>query len=108
MAFHEVCKLDDLWQGEMAAFEVDGHDVLVVHTEGGEVRAYPGVCPHQDHPLVDGVLADGVLTCSAHLWQFDVETGEGVNPKDCALLKLPVKVDNDTIFVDAGLMSELN
>jgi len=102
VAFKEVCKLDELWEGEMEAFEVDGREVLVVHADSGNIRAFPGKCPHQDYALVEGELENGVLTCAAHLWQFDVLTGKGVNPTNCALVCLPVKVENEAIFVDVG------
>ena len=38
MAFTKVCKLDDLWEGEMESFEIDGHEILLVSPEGGEIR----------------------------------------------------------------------
>ncbi|MET4806179.1 Rieske 2Fe-2S domain-containing protein [Limibacillus sp. MBR-115] len=98
--FHEVCKLDDLWEGEMEVFDVGGTEVLLVHADGGHVRAFPASCPHQDQPLIEGQFEDGILTCSAHLWQFDVMTGLGINPTDCKLLCIPVKVENGVIFVD--------
>ena len=97
--FQKACDLDDVWEGEMDLFEVDGREVLIVHAPGGEVRAYDPVCPHQDHPLIEGDLEDCVLTCSAHLWQFDVVSGQGVNPKNTALTAYPVKVENDAVFV---------
>ena len=62
--FQKACDLDDVWEGEMDLFEVGGREVLIVHAPGGEVRAYDPVCPHQDHPLIEGELKDCVLTCS--------------------------------------------
>lgn len=100
MAFQRVCGLDDLWEGDMEEFEVDGVEVLVIHVEGGEIRAIPASCPHQDTPLVEGELEGKLLTCGAHLWQFDVITGKGVNPDDVELVQYPVKVEDDAIYVD--------
>jgi len=97
--FKKVCDLDDVWEGEMDVFDVEGQEVLIVHADGGEVKAFDPVCPHQDHPLVEGEFNDCILTCSAHLWQFDVRSGEGVNPSGVALTAYPVKVENDEIFV---------
>lgn len=100
MAFQRVCSLDDLWQGEMEEFEVDGEEILLLHTEGGDIRAIPASCPHQETPLVEGELDGNALTCSAHLWQFDVISGKGINPDDAELCLFPVKVENDDIYVD--------
>ena len=97
--FKKICDLDDLWEGEMDVFELDGQEVLIIHTEGGEVRAYDPVCPHADFPLVDGEFEDCILTCSAHLWQFDVNTGEGVNPTGVSLKSYPVKVEDESVLI---------
>ena len=98
--FHKVCSLDDIGEGEMDVFEVGDQEVLLVHIEGGGVRAYDPVCPHQDHPLIEGDLDEKcILTCSAHLWQFSADSGEGVNPTGVSLNAYPVKVEDGAVFV---------
>lgn len=100
MEYQKVCDLDDVWEGEMDVFEVGGQEVLLVRIDGGEVKAYDPICPHQDHPLIEGELDENcVLTCSAHLWQFSAASGEGVNPEGVSLNAYPVKVEGDAIFV---------
>ena len=78
MAFTRVCSLDDIWQGDMAAYEVDGQPIVLVYPIDGEVIAIQGLCPHQQFSLAEGDF-DGytILICSAHVWQFDVTTGSG-------------------------------
>jgi toluene monooxygenase system ferredoxin subunit len=83
----------------MVAVEVEGEPVLLVHCHGGHLGAYQGICPHQETPLVDGDLEGTVITCSAHLWQFDALTGAGVNPSDASLYRYDVKVDDEVIYV---------
>jgi toluene monooxygenase system ferredoxin subunit len=100
MGFKKVCTLDDLWEGEMESFEVDGHDVLLVCAEGGDIKAFQGICPHQDIPLVDGTFDGKKVICRAHLWQFDACTGKGINPDDCALAEYPVRLDGDDVLVE--------
>lgn len=100
MAFERVCNFDDLWEGEMDMFEVAGHEVLVIHGDGGYIRAVQGICPHQEIPLAEGTLEGKVLTCRAHLWQFDVEVGASVNPEGCKLAIYPVEVRDEEIYVD--------
>ena len=99
MGFKQVCALDDLWEGEMESFTVDGHEILLVCADGGEIKAFQGICPHQDIPLVEGKFDGKKVICRAHLWQFDASTGKGINPDDCALAEYPVKVEGDAVFV---------
>lgn len=101
MAFEKICTLDDVWEGEMESFQSkDGQNILIMCMEGGSVKAFQGICPHQEMELVDGTFENGVLTCHAHLWQFDCTTGKGINPDDCQIAEYPIKVENDEIFVD--------
>jgi toluene monooxygenase system ferredoxin subunit len=100
MGFVKVCTLDDLWEGDMEAFDVEGQRILLVHLPGGEVRATQVECPHQQGDLTEGLLDGTSLTCSVHLWEFDVMTCQGINPKHPTLANYPVKIDGDDIYVD--------
>lgn len=106
VAFEKICTLDDVWEGEMGPFvTADGTEILLAVLPGGVVRAVQGRCPHQDFPLHRGRLERHVLTCRAHLWQFDLESGQGVNPGDCQLAVYPTRVDGDDVYVDvAGIV----
>lgn len=100
MAFQKACTLDEVWEGEMAEIEIGEHQVLLVGLDGGEVRAFQAVCPHQDIPLCEGKFDGKVLMCRAHQWTFDAKTGLGVNPGDCRLAQYPVRVDGDDVLID--------
>ena len=96
--FVELIEADQLWDGEMEAFDVGDAEVLVLKVDG-QVRAYDGICPHQSSSLVDGELERGVLTCRAHEWQFDALTGDGVNPRGISLAPHDVQVSGGMICV---------
>ncbi|MEY2633583.1 MAG: hypothetical protein RIR00_2237 [Pseudomonadota bacterium] len=100
MAFTKVCTVDDVWEGEMAPYTVNGHEIVLVCADGGDIRAFQGVCPHQDIALAEGQFDGKKLICRAHLWQFDAKTGKGINPDDCALAEYPVKLEGDDVFVE--------
>ena len=57
---------------------------------------------------IDGIIVcpaffeGGRITCSAHHFQYDANTGHGVNPKSVRLLPFPVRVDAEAIFVDVA------
>ncbi len=100
MAFMKVCELEDLWEGEMGAFESEGHKLLLLNVEGGKIYAYQGMCPHQQIALIDGHFDGRELTCKAHQWVFDGVSGKGINPDDCRLATYPVKVEGEDVLVD--------
>ncbi|NMM28282.1 MAG: Rieske 2Fe-2S domain-containing protein [Glaciimonas sp.] len=100
MTFKKVCTLDDLWEGEMESFEVNGLDILLVCAAGGVIKAFQGMCPHQDIPLAEGKFDGKTVICRAHLWQFDACSGKGINPADCALAEYPVKIEGDDVLVE--------
>lgn len=101
MAFFKAAGLDELWNGEMMACTAQGAKVLLIKL-GDEIFAYEDRCAHLGVPLSQGSLEGHVLTCSAHLWQYDVESGFGVNPSAARLRPFPVKVVGGDILVDVS------
>lgn len=96
--FVEVAGEDELWDGEMESYDVDGTEVLVVKVDG-EYHAYHGSCPHQSFSLVEGRLEGRRLTCRAHEWSFDAVSGAGINPRDTCLTRHAVRVADGAISV---------
>ena len=45
MAFKKACTLDDIWEGDMETFDVDGTEVLLVHVKGEGISRGPGTVP---------------------------------------------------------------
>jgi len=99
MAFRRAALLDDLWEGDMAGVVVDGRKLLLVRLDGA-VHAYDNRCLHLGVALSEGQLADGVLTCRAHHYQYDARTGCGINPRAMQLRSYPIEIRDDTVFVD--------
>jgi toluene monooxygenase system ferredoxin subunit len=85
----------------MTGISVNGAWVLLLNIDG-LIRAYSDWCPHQRSRLSAGSLKERVLTCASHHWQFDVITGQGINPKDACLNPIPVRVVEGEIQVDVS------
>lgn len=103
MSLRHAMPVAELWDGEMQACELEGRRLLVLKHKG-VVHAYEDRCAHQGVPLSKGELSGGVLTCSAHHWQYDVETGRGVNPASACLRRFPVLIRNGDVLVDLDVV----
>jgi nitrite reductase/ring-hydroxylating ferredoxin subunit len=77
--FVRAAALADVPPGACMDVEVD-EQVLVLTNVEGEVHALSGWCTHQGTALVLGRLSGHTLTCYAHLWSFDVRSGEAIWP----------------------------
>ena len=99
MPFMPIIAATELWDGDMTARRVDGHDVLLVRLNG-VVYAYENRCAHLGVALSEGRLDGNVLTCRAHHWQYDVRSGAGVNPATACLRRFAVKIEDGKVFVD--------
>ncbi len=83
----------------MAHVKPDGHHILLLRDEDGNVRALDNRCPHEGYSLAQGDLKGQALTCSWHNWKFDIRTGrcllggEGVR-------SFPTRIEGEMIEVD--------
>ncbi len=99
MQWYEIMPLDDLWIGEMLGVEAGGVKVLLINVEGA-VQAYLDRCPHRASALSEGTFEGLTLTCATHLWEFNALTGRGINPESCKLVRFPVRIKNEMIYVE--------
>lgn len=99
MAFHAVALLKELWDGDMRAGVAGGRRVLLVRL-GEEVFAYEDRCAHLGVPMSQGWLKNGALMCSAHHYEYDARTGQGINPRNVCLRKFPVEIEAGVVSVD--------
>ena len=83
--------------GQLRA-EVEGCAVLLA-VVAGEIHAVDDTCHHRGTALSGGLLRDGVVTCPAHLWQYDVRTGRRHDTDGEPLATYPVEVVGDHVEV---------
>jgi len=88
-----------LWEGEMVGVRLADADVLLVKLGANEIHAYDDHCPHAGARLSEGMLCGSTLRCNAHHWDFDVRTGDGINPRKCQLTRHPVQVVDGAVMV---------
>lgn len=102
MSWKAACAIDEVEAGTIREFDIDGIEILVSNIEG-ELRVYPPMCPHMEEPLEDSAFCKGpVMTCSKHLWQWDLTTGEPVSPgeNDRCMLMYESRLEGDQLMVN--------
>ena len=94
-------ELDDFWEGELIDVEVAGEKVMLAHLAENEIKAFQGVCPHQEVLLALGVWDPDsrILVCTGHNWEFDLTTGSGRNPAEAQLYEYSVRVVDGVVEV---------
>ncbi|MBN9006042.1 MAG: non-heme iron oxygenase ferredoxin subunit [Rhizobiales bacterium] len=90
----ELCGAEDIPQGEMRQFIVEGLDgAVAVANVDGEFFAFEDCCTHGAASLSeDGELAGHTVECGWHRGQFDIRTG--------AVVASPCTVDLRTYKID--------
>ncbi|MDA8309369.1 MAG: Rieske 2Fe-2S domain-containing protein [Actinomycetota bacterium] len=101
LVWYRAVAAEEFWEGDILDVEVGGEQVLLVSAIGEPIRAFQGICPHQEILLVDGSWDEdrGTLVCAGHAWEFDLQRGIGINPAGCALYEFPVRIAADAIEV---------
>ena len=104
MTREKVAKVADIPIGEGREFVVGGLIVAVFNVDG-TFHALDGICPHAGGPLAKGALANGIVTCPWHGWQFDVTTGHHCLNSHLKQNRFSVLVEGDEIWVETPSVS---
>jgi len=93
-------KASDLAEGAVSTADLNGFHILLARI-GGEVYAVSGTCTHEEADLGMGILLEERIICPLHLSQFDLRTGEVMNPPATVpLRRFNVKIKDEAIFVE--------
>lgn len=108
MNWKRVCAAVDVPENTLKKFEIDGVNIIIANYGDG-FRGFPPSCPHMEEPLAEsGMLEGGVLTCSKHLWQWDLRTGDMVGMAEKPMLFYEIKTEDGDVLADmeAELINE--
>lgn len=89
--WHDLMAAADLASGQVVRVDCDGRSVFV-QRRGRSVTVHDSRCPHQDTDIPHLALKGSMLTCPKHGWQFDLDTGQGVQPGTRPLTRWPAQV----------------
>ncbi len=77
MSWIKICKTSEVPTNTLKKFRTAGGIPVVIANYGSGFAALPPVCPHMEEPLEEsGILANCILTCTKHLWAWDLRTCE--------------------------------
>lgn len=94
-----ACDAAKLEGEEMLECRVGNREILLVRVDD-RVIACPAICPHMEERLAHGFADGNVLTCSKHLWQWDLQTGAPIGLAERPLPVAPVRIEDGKVFVD--------
>ncbi len=98
MPWTRICRADEVAANSVRKFHVGGIPILLINYGQG-FRAVPPVCPHMEEPLEDsGIVAKCVLTCSKHLWAWNLATLEMQGETERPLKTYDLKQEAGDIF----------
>ena len=99
MTWKRICGTTDVAENSIKKFDVDGVPILLVNYGAG-YRAIPPICPHMEEPLEEsGVVVRCILTCTKHLWAWNLSTLELQGETEKPLKTYDVKQEGDAILV---------
>lgn len=72
--FHPLARVDQLHDGYLKTFEVEGIDVVLVQ-QAGKPSVLEGICPHAGHPFGNSRIRGTNIRCDMHGYLFDLQSG---------------------------------
>jgi toluene monooxygenase system ferredoxin subunit len=100
MTWKKICDVGDVEANSVKIFDVDGVNILVTNYGQG-FKAVPPICPHMEEPLAEsGIVANCVLTCSKHLWAWDLRTSDMLGETEKPLKFYETREEDGALFVN--------
>ena len=98
MNWTRICGGDEVAPDSVKAFSAAGISLVVVNYDG-TYKAMPAVCPHMEEPLENsGVVSRCILTCTKHLWSWDLRTLEKQGEAEKDLQCYETKEEGGSVF----------
>lgn len=95
----DVCAVDDIANNRGKVVTVAG-ERLAVFRYDGKVSALSNVCQHQNGPLGEGKVVDGLVVCPWHGYQYKPDCGASPAPFNEKIPTFQVRVHNGRVLVD--------
>lgn len=94
-----VGSIDEIEDTMAKVISIDGERVAIFRYEG-KLSAVSNVCCHQNGPLGEGKIIDGLITCPWHGYQYQPHDGCAPAPFTEKVATYKLKLEGDQIFLD--------
>ncbi|TGD10150.1 non-heme iron oxygenase ferredoxin subunit [Brevibacterium sp. S111] len=106
MTMIDVASTAEVGPGETMRIEIGEFEVCIARDSDGTIHAIDDLCTHGEVSLAEGDVEDCTIECWLHGSQFDLNTGQPVNPPafepvavyDCKEIAGRILVDTNTIL----------
>jgi len=95
----DACAVADVPLGRARVVLAGGERIALFRTEAG-ISALSGVCQHQNGPLGEGRVVDGLVVCPWHGFQYRPRCGRSPAPFDEWVPTFRVRLEGQRVFVD--------
>ena len=97
--FVDVCGVDEIAENRAQIVSLTGERVAVFRYDG-KVSAISNVCKHQNGPLGEGCILDGLVTCPWHGFQYRPDDGAAPPPFTDTIPTFNVRLRGGRVLVD--------
>jgi nitrite reductase (NADH) small subunit len=98
----DICGLDDIPRLGARRVMVSGIPVAIFRTSADKLFAIEDRCPHKGGPLSQGIVHGNAVACPLHNWVIDLDAGEARAPDRGCVRRLPVRLSDGSVLLDAG------
>ena len=111
MSWTKICKTADVAPNTVKKVWIAGGIPVLVVNYGKGFRVVPPVCPHMEEPLeISGLVSSCMLTCTKHLWAWNLMTLEKQGETEKPLKVYETKEEGGELlaFVQGELLYEFD
>ena len=96
--FVDVCAVEDIPE-KRAKIAVIAGDRVAVFKYDGKISAVSNACQHQNGPLGEGRIIDGMITCPWHGYQYCPHNGQSPAPFTEKIPTFAVRIEDGRVLV---------
>ncbi len=95
-----AARLDAIAEGRGIVVHPAGAEAVAIFRHQGRLSAVSNLCAHQNGPLGEGCVVDGVITCPWHGFQYRLEDGCAPPPFTERIATYRLRVAGDRVLLD--------